>query len=128
MDPISDMLVKIKNAQTSGKESVSLPYSKIKMQIAKVLVSEKFIKEAEAKGKTNKTIEIVLLYGTDGAPVIRNISRISKVSKRIYVPLKKITSVKQGLGIRIMSTPKGLLTNKEAVKEKVGGEVICEVW
>lgn len=129
MDPIANMLTSIRNAQAAGKETASVPYSKIKMEISKILVREKFLKEAEHKGKKiNKTIDIVLIYDTAGKPKITGIKKISKPSCRIYVPTGKIKSIRQGYGMQILSTPKGLLTNNEARKEKVGGEVLCEIW
>jgi len=129
MDVISDMLTIIRNAQAVKKETAVIPHSKLKMEIIKVLVREKFLKEAEVKGKKNKKIiEIVLAYDNKKNPAISNIAKVSKVSQRIYLPVKKIRQVKQGFGLRIISTPKGILTDKEARKEKVGGEVICEVW
>lgn len=128
MDNIANMLTLIRNAQAVGKESVVVPYSKLKMEIAKILEKEKFLKSAEAKGKKNKkTIEIGLAYGKDGDPAIKKIKRVSKSSQRIYVPLKKIHPVQYGKGAWIISTPKGLLTDKEAKNQKVGGEVICEI-
>jgi small subunit ribosomal protein S8 len=129
MDTIADMLTMIRNAQAVKKETVSIPYSKLKMEIAKILVKEKFIKEAELKGKKNKKIiDIILAYDNEKNPVINHIARISKSSRRIYLPLKKIRPVRRGFGLQIISTPKGILTDKESKKEKVGGEVICEVW
>jgi len=129
MDPIANMLTSIRNAQSAGKETVSVPYSKIKMEIAKILAREKFLKEAEHKGKKiNKTIDIILGYGNSGSPSISGAKRISKPSCRVYVSTGKIKSVRQGTGVQILSTPKGILTNKEARKEKVGGEVLCEIW
>ena len=129
MDPIADMLTRIRNAQAVKKETVSVPYSKLKMEIIKVLAKEKFLTEAEQKGKKNKkTIDIVLAYDSEKNPAINHIVRISKSSQRVYLPLKKIKSVRRGFGLQIMSTPKGILTDKEARKEKVGGEVLCEVW
>jgi len=129
MDPISDMLVSIKNALAVKKETVSVPYSKVKMEIAKILAKEKFLKEAEHKGKkVKKTIDVVLSYKDSGEPSIADIKRISKPSRRVYIGTDKIKQIRHGFGIQILSTPKGLLTDKEAKKEKVGGEVICEVW
>lgn len=129
MDPIADMLTKIRNAQSAKKETVAVSYSKIKMAIADLLTKEKFIKEAEHKGKKGKkAINIVLSYDEKGAPAINHISRISKLSQRIYTPFKKIKSIRQGFGTQIISTPKGLMTDKDARKEKVGGEIICEIW
>ena len=129
MDNIANMLTIIRNAQAVGKETAVIPHSKLKLEIAKVLEKEKFIKSAEAKGRKNKKIiEIKLAYEKDGDPAIRSIKRISRSSQRIYVPVKKIFPVQYGKGMRIISTPKGLLTDKEARNQKVGGEVICEVW
>lgn len=129
MDPIADMLTSIRNAQAAKKETVSVPYSKIKMEIAKVLAKEKFVKEADHKAKkARKTIDLVLNYDNSGRPAITGLKRVSKSSRRIYSPASKIKRVRQGFGFQILSTPKGILTGKEAKKEKVGGEVICEVY
>ena len=129
MDPIADMLTSIRNAQAARKETVSVPYSKIKMEIAKVLAKEKFIKEADHKGKkVNKTIDIVLNYNGLNRPAITSLKRVSKPSRRIYSPSSKIKKIRQGFGFQIWSTPRGILSGKEARREKVGGEVICEVY
>jgi small subunit ribosomal protein S8 len=129
MDTIADMLTAIRNAQAAKNETVSVPYSKIKMEVAKVLARENFIKEVVHKGKKNKkTIDIVLGYDEKKNPLIKNIKKVSKLSRRVYVPLKGIRTIRQGFGMWILSTPKGVFTSKEAKKEKVGGEVICEVW
>ena len=129
MDTIADMLTAIRNAQAAKKETVSVPYSKIKMEVAKALARDNFIKEVVHKGKKNKkTIDIVLSYDEKKNPIIKNIKRVSKLSRRVYIPLKSIKPVRQGFGTQILSTPKGVFTGKEAKKEKVGGEVICEVW
>jgi len=129
MDVIADMLTRIRNAQAVKKETVSIPYSKLKMEITKILVKEKFLTEAEQKGKKNKKIiDIILAYDSEKNPAINHLVRISKPSRRIYLPFKKIKPVRRGFGLQIISTPKGILTDKEARKEKVGGEVLCEVW
>ena len=129
MDPIADMLTSIRNAQAARKETVSVPYSKIKMEIAKVLAKEKFIKEADHKGKKiNKMIDIVLNYDSLNRPAITSLKRVSKPSRRIYSPSSKIKKIRQGFGSQILSTPKGILSGKEARREKIGGEVICEVY
>ena len=129
MDPIADMLTSIRNAQAARKETVSVPYSKIKMEIAKVLAKEKFIKEADHKGKkVNKIIDIVLNYDNLNQPAITSLKRVSKPSRRIYSPSSKIKKIRQGFGFQILSTPRGILSGKEARREKVGGEVICEVY
>lgn len=129
MDTIANMLTAIKNAQAAKNETASVPYSKIKMEVAKALLRGNFIKEVAHKGKKNKkTIDIVLNYREKKVPFIKNIKRVSKLSKRVYFPLKSIRPIRQGFGMLILSTPKGVLTDKEARKEKVGGEVICAVW
>lgn len=129
MDTIADMLTRIRNALAVKRETVSIPYSKLKMEIVKVLVKEKFLTEAEQKGKKNKKIiDIILAYDSEKNPAINHLVRISKPSRRIYLPLKKIKPVRRDFGLQIISTPKGILTDKEARKEKVGGEVLCEVW
>ena len=129
MDPIADMLTSIRNAQAARKETVSIPYSKIKMGIAKVLAKEKFIKEADHKGKkVKKTIDIVLNYNNSNLPAITSLKRVSKPSRRIYSPSSKIKKVRQGFGFQILSTPRGILSGKEARRENIGGEVICEVY
>jgi small subunit ribosomal protein S8 len=128
MDPISDMLTSIKNAQAVFKETVEIPFSNLKYEIAKILEKEKFIEKVEKKGKkTKRIIEITLKY-QDKAPAISGLKRISKPGQRIYLPAKKIKRVKGGYGIAIISTSKGLMTNKEARKKKLGGEVLCEIW
>ena len=129
MDPIAEMLTSIRNAQAARKETVSVPYSKIKMEIAKVLAKEKFIKEADHKGKKiNKTIDIVLNYDSLSRPAITSLKRVSKPSRRIYSPSSKIKKIRQGFGFQILSTPRGILSGKDARREKIGGEVICEVY
>ena len=123
------MLTSIRNAQAVGKQTVSVPYSKIKMDIAKILAKEKFIKEADHKGKkVKKTIDMILAYDDLGRPAISNIKRVSKPSRRVYSPSSKIKKIRQGFGFQILSTPKGVITGKEAVREKVGGEIICEIY
>ncbi len=127
MDPIADMFSAIKNAYAVSKETVAIPYSKVKMEIARLLQKEGYIKDAVKRGKrARKNIEIALLYKND-KPAIAEIRRISKPSRRVYLPVKQIRPVMQGYGMMILSTPKGILSGKTAHKEKVGGEVIGEV-
>lgn len=127
-DPISDMLIRIKNAQMAKKPAVSFPHSKIKFEIAKILENEKYVGGVQKKHKKNlKLIEVDLLY-ENGAPRISGIKRISKPSRRVYRAWKEIFGVKNNTGIGLYSTPKGLLTNKETRKQKVGGELLLEIW
>lgn len=136
MDVISDMLIKIKNAQMVGKETVYIPFSNLKYELAKILEKEGFIKGAEKKKKKSANgsrfqlslvLEISLKY--DGkTPAVSGVKRISKGGQRIYLPHSKIKKVKAGYGLGIISTSKGLMSDKEARSKKVGGEVMCEVW
>lgn len=135
MDPITDMLNRIRNAQAVFHATVDIPWSKMKYEIAKILEKHKFIESAEKRGRlTKRSIRLVLRYekssdlSSQGIPVIRGLKRISKQGQRIYLPAKKIRKVKDGYGIAIISTSKGLMTDKEARKQKLGGEVICEIW
>lgn len=127
-DPIADMLNRIRNAQAVSHQTVNIPFSNLKYEIAKVLKKHGFIEKVEKKGKkVNKTIEITLKY--DGkTPVISSLKRISKPGQRIYKGSKELRRVRGGYGIAIISTPKGLMTNKEARKQKIGGEVLAEIW
>lgn len=109
-------------------DTALIPHSKLKLEIAKILKTENWIAEFSKKGKKNrKQIEINLKY-EDGQPRITDVKRISKLSKRVYVGVNDIKSVRQGYGFSIISTPLGLLTNKEAKAKKVGGEILCEIW
>ncbi|MFA4998769.1 MAG: 30S ribosomal protein S8 [Candidatus Paceibacterota bacterium] len=128
MYPIADMLNRIRNAQAVQKETVEVPFSNMNLEIAKILEKNDFVGKAEKKGKkTKKIIEIALKY--DGkSPAVSGLKVISKPGQRIYVQSKNIKIVRGGYGISIVSTSKGLMTNKEARKQKVGGELICEVW
>ncbi len=128
MDPIADMLTSIRNAQAVLKETVVVPYSEIKFEIAKVLKKENLIEEVEKKGrKTRKSIEIKLKY-ENKKPAILSLKRISKPGQRIYTTAGKIKKVRSGYGISIISTSKGLMTNKQARKQNIGGEILCEIW
>jgi len=128
-DTLSDMFTIIKNAGAVGKERAQIPYSKLKMDVLKVFLKSGFIKDAAKKGKKSKRIiEITLSYDKNGKHAVTGIKRISKLSRRVYVPYKKLRYVAQGYGIAILSTPKGILRDKEARKERAGGEVLCEVW
>jgi small subunit ribosomal protein S8 len=128
MDQISEMLTAIRNAQAVSKLTVSVPFSNFKYEIVKMIEREGFLDKSEKKGKKNKKIlEITLLY-KDGVPAISGLKRISKPGQRIYIDYKNIKPIKSGYGISVVSTSKGLLTNKEARKQKLGGEIICEIW
>lgn len=125
-DPIADFITRIKNAGQARKESVSLPYSKLKEAIATVLVAEGYLKSV-AKKKTAPVLDIVLNYH-NGESKIRDVKRISKLSKRMYQGFEDIHPMKGGFGKIIYSTPKGILTDRQAIKEKVGGEMLFKIW
>lgn len=128
MDPISDMLNRIRNGQAVLKEQVEIPFSNLKYEIAKILQECGFIEKVEKKGKkTKRIIEITLKY-SHKIPAISGLKRISKSGQRIYKSFKKLRSVKSGYGIEIISTSKGLMTDKEARRQKLGGEIICQIW
>ena len=127
-DPITDMLNRIRNAQAVLKPTVDVPISKIKLEICQILAREGLIKGFEKKGRKNKKIIQIALQYDGKIPAISGMKRISKPGQKIYLPYKKIRKVKGGYGLSIISTSKGLMTNKEARKKRLGGEVICEVW
>ncbi len=128
-DPIGDLLTRIRNAQAVKLSAVSAPHSTLKMAVLKILKREGFVEDFEKKGKkVRKHIVIQLKYQKNGAPAIAGIRRISKPGRRMYKKAHDIHSVRQGTGMAVISTPKGLMTDKEARKAKAGGEVICEVW
>ncbi len=128
-DPIADMLIKIKNGGLAKRETVSFPYSKLKLSILEVLAKSGFVKSVAKKGKkVVKNIEVTLAYHTDGFPKISEVERVSKTSRRIYIKSEEIFPVRNGFGLMILSTNKGIMTGEMAKKEKVGGEFICKIW
>jgi len=136
-DPITDMLNRIHNAQAVFKTTVSIPFSNLKYEIAKALEKTGFIEKVEKGGrKTKKFIEITLKYhkeksagsGRKLSPAISGMKRVSKPGQRIYIKAKDLRGVLGGYGRAIISTPRGLMTAKEARKHKLGGEIICEIW
>ena len=128
-DPIADMLTRIRNANKLRYEAVSLPSSKMKEGIAEILKKEGFIEAFQVEDNSGKkTLTIALKYSSTGERVITGLKRISKPGLRVYAEADKIPSVLKGLGIAIVSTPNGLLTDKEARKAHVGGEVLCYIW
>ena len=128
-DPIADMLTRIRNANTVKHETVNVPASKLKVELAKLLKSEGFIADFEVKEEGKfKVITITLKYDAAGKPVITKLERISKPGLRHYSKAKNLQKVLCGMGVAIVSTPKGLLTDRKARKENVGGEVLCYVY
>ncbi len=125
-DAIGDMLIRIKNGQMRKKESVEIhPKSKMKLEILRILKEEGFIEGYEEK---DKTVIVKLRYYPNGEPLIRDVRRVSKPSRRVYVKYSELKPVMNGLGIAILSTPKGIMSDKTARKLKVGGELLLEVW
>ena len=126
-DPISDMLTRIRNAQQAERESVSMPSSKLKAAIAKVLKDEGYIEDFAIRGETSKPeLEVSLKYYA-GRPVIEKIERVSRPGLRIYKPSRDIPRVMNGLGVAIVSTPQGVMTDRKARGMGIGGEVLCIV-
>ena len=129
LDPIADMLTRIRNANTNKHDSVLVPQSKTKLAIAEILKNEGFIVDYKSTDVDGiKMIEITLKYGPNGEKVIQGLKRISKPGLRIYANAEQLPKVLNGLGIAIVSTSKGIITDKSARKLNVGGEVLAYVW
>ncbi|PTV95693.1 SSU ribosomal protein S8P [Rhodobacter aestuarii] len=128
-DPLGDMLTRIRNAQMRGKSTVRTPASKLRAWVLDVLAAEGYIRgyEKTTSAAGMPELEISLKY-FEGTPVIREISRVSKPGRRVYASVKEIPSVRQGLGVSIVSTPKGVMTDAAARTANVGGEVLCTVF
>ena len=127
-DPIGDMIARIKNAQLRNHKKVQLPSSKFKVKIAEVLKSEGYIIDYKVSQESNKPyLEISLKYNS-GNPVISSIQRVSKPGRRIFSTAESLPKINNGLGIAIISTPKGVMSDIDARKQKVGGEIICKVF
>lgn len=128
-DPVADMLTRIRNAVLARHDFTLVPASSIKLAIAKILREEGFIHDYEVlKGKPQRMIKIYLKYAEDSGPVIAGLKRVSKPGLRIYTQRKEIPRIMGGLGIAILSTPKGVLTGQEAWRQGVGGELLCYIW
>ena len=127
-DPIADMLTRIRNANTAKHNSVLIPFSKIKESIANILKNEGYISEFEVKEEGARKDILVTLKTVDGEAGIKGLKRISKPGRRVYSSVEDLPKVLGGLGIAIVTTPKGVLTDKECRKQSVGGEVLCYVW
>jgi small subunit ribosomal protein S8 len=127
-DPIADFLTRIRNATKAGHSSVKIPRSKIKSELAKVLKNEGFIEGWVDVEEGFGSIKLFLRYDGNERGIIRGLQRISKPSRRVYVAKDSVPRVRNGLGLAILTTPKGVLSDKQARKAGVGGEVICYVW
>jgi small subunit ribosomal protein S8 len=128
MDPIADMLTMIRNALQAHLKEVRVPYSRIKFEVARVLLEEGFINNFRTETAPKKHLLIQLKYLDNGASVVVGLKRISKPSQRVYVGHDEIPKVIGGLGVNVLSTNKGIVTDKEARKEKLGGELMLSVW
>ena len=127
-DPIADMLTRVRNAGMAAKPDVLVPESKMKTAIAEVLKSEGYIADVDQEGEgISRMLRLRLKY-RGGVPVIEGVQRVSKPSRRVYCGSSDIPNVRNGLGIAILSTPKGVVSGRVAKSEKVGGEVLCYVW
>jgi len=128
-DPIADMLTRIRNAEKAKFNSVDVPGSKLKSELAKILKEEGYIRNFKfLKDGKQGILRVYLKYGPGQANTIYGLKRVSKPGRRIYLKYKDIQPVYNGMGIAILSTSKGIMTDKKARQEKVGGEVLCQVW
>ena len=128
-DPISDMLTRIRNAQAARHERVVMPFSKLKQSVANILRQERYLKAVdEGQDGGKKSLVLTLQYQESGAPAIKNIRRIRRPGRRVYRKKDDLPSVLSGYGVALISTPAGLMTNKEAHKRGLGGEIICEIF
>ncbi len=128
-DPIADMLTRLRNANTALHPEVSMPASKLKEEIAKILSAEGFVDSYKVEdARVGKSLTLRLRYGRDRARVLQGVRRVSKPGNRVYKGAREIPRVRGGIGVAILSTSQGLLTDREARRRNVGGEVLCEVW
>lgn len=128
-DPIADMLTRIRNAVRAGHPRVEVPHSRLKIAIASILKREGYVGDvAEVEKGRFKAIRITLRYDEDGAAYLSGVSMVSKPGKRVYSGYEEIPLVMGGLGVSIVSTPRGLMSGREARKARVGGEILCNVW
>jgi len=128
-DPIADLLTRIRNANQARKERVDVPWSRTKEAITRVLVAEGFLRDSTVVGEgVQKQIRIALKYDDQRRPVITAMQRVSRPSLRVYVGKQSIPAVRGGLGINVLSTPAGILVDREAKQRGIGGELLCSVW
>jgi|SRR3954447_24330132 small subunit ribosomal protein S8 len=130
-DPIADMLTRIRNGSRARHQKVSVPWSRVKENIAKVLVQEGYVKDykrVKASQGAGDDLIVGLKFDRDNRPIIVGIKRVSRPSLKVYVGAQNVTPVRKGLGINILSTPKGILVDRDAQRAKVGGELMCSVW
>lgn len=127
-DPIADLITQIKNGSDARKASIAVPFSKFKAAVLEKLLTSGFVAGFEKRGKkVAKFLDITLKY-TNDVPEVRGVKRVSKLSKRVYLGAKEVVSIRHGHGVMILSTPKGVMTDREAREEKVGGEALFTIW
>ena len=127
-DPIADFLTRLRNAAMVQKDEVTMPHSRVVLELAKVLAKEGFLVDADTRGSgTNKEIVVHMRYINE-QPSFEDIKRVSTPGRRVYRQAKNLRPVKSGYGVAVLSTPKGILTDTDAKKENVGGEIMCEIW
>ncbi len=129
-DPISDMLTRIRNGALARHERVTLPSSRLKRHVAEILVNEGFVSSVagDVDDKGHDVLTLVLKYGGDRRPAIEGVRRVSRPGRRVYVPCVDIPRVRHGMGISVLSTSRGVMSDRDARKQGVGGEILCEVW
>ena len=130
-DPIADMLTRIRNASRARHQKVAVPWSRVKENILKVFVQEGYVKEykkVKAAEGAGEELIVQLKFDRDNRPIILGIKRVSRPSLKVYVGAQQLTPIRNGLGINILSTSKGILVDREAQRANVGGEVLCSVW
>lgn len=124
-----DLLTKIKNGQAVKKESVKLPYSEMDFLIAELLTKHKFVEGASKKGRAPKRVlEVKLRYDKEGAPAVQGVNVLSRPSRRLYAGYKDLRPVRQGYGLLVISTPKGIMDGKSARQQKLGGQLLFQIW
>lgn len=128
-DPISDMLARIRNGSLARHDRVEMPHSNLKKNLADVLKQEGFLDDVrESDGEGKKTLTLVLRYGKDKSSAIDGVRRVSAPGRRVYVRYDRIPRVRSGMGVSILSTSRGVMTDRQAREQKVGGELLCEIW
>ena len=129
-DPIADLLTRMRNAGMAKHESVDVPWSRLKESIVKVLVDEGYVRQLRrvpVEGQVQDTLRIYLKYDRDQRPVMSQLKRVSRPGRRVYLGYKDIQPLRRGLGTHVLSTPRGIVVDREAVKAKVGGELLCSI-
>jgi small subunit ribosomal protein S8 len=128
-DPLADMLARIRNAYQAGHAELLCPSSRLKLSVARVLADEGFLGSVEVEAHEGKPrLRIRLRYGSDGRPILDGLRRVSRPGRRVYVSAKEIPKVRSGLGTAVLSTNRGILSDRTARAEALGGELLCEVW